>query len=268
MVQETFDLVRNSGGRTAFTEIADSVFCLTNATEDLAASLVADLVQNDPRFSIEGNLLVIKDGKIESRLLKDLDFVVVDVEAIGGRSMPARVIEIGAYRVRNGEIGDEYQTLVNPQLLMPRFLSMFTGITDEMLVSAPRFNQIADSWLDFAGESVLVAHNSDFDITLLNEEIARVYPGCKMSNAEVCTVKLSRRLSPFLESHNLDALAEHFGFEIPQRHRAAPDALATARVLLRLLDELEICGVQTLADARVFRRRDDKQMEFELALDS
>jgi DNA polymerase-3 subunit epsilon len=84
----------------------------------------------------------------------------------------------------------------------------------------------------------------------------------------VCTVKLSRRLSPFLDSHNLDALAEHFGFEIPQRHRAAPDALATARVLLRLLDDLEICGVQTLADARVFRRLDDKQMEFELALDS
>jgi len=268
MVQETFDLVRNSGGRTAFTQIAGSVFCLTNATEDLAASLVADLVQNDPRFSIEGNLLVIKDGKIESRPLKDLDFVVVDVEAIGGRSMPARVIEIGAYRVRNGEIRDEYQTLVNPELPMPRFLSMFTGITDEMLVSAPRFKEIAESWLDFAGDSVLVAHNSDFDITLLNEEIARVYPGCKMSNAEVCTVKLSRRLSPFLESHNLDALAEHFGFEIPQRHRAAPDALATARVLLRLLDELEICGVQTLADARVFRRRDDKQMEFELALDS
>jgi DNA polymerase III epsilon subunit family exonuclease len=268
MVQETFDLVRNGGGRTSFAEIADSVFRLTNATEDLAASLVADLVQNDPRFSIEGNLLVIKDGQVESRSLKDLDFVVVDVEAIGGRSMPARVIEIGAYRVRHGEIGDEYQTLVNPDLPMPRFLSMFTGITDEMLVSAPRFNEIADSWLDFAGNSVLVAHNSDFDMTLLNEEIARVYPGCKMSNAELCTVKLSRRLSPFLESHNLDALAEHFGFEIPQRHRAAPDARATARVLLRLLDELEICGVQTLADARVFRRLDDKQLELVLALDS
>lgn len=268
LVQETFDLVRNGGGRTAFTEIADLVFRLTNATEDLAASLVTDLVQNDPRFSIEGNLLVIKDGNIESRPLKDLDFVVVDVEAIGGRSMPARVIEIGAYRVRHGEIGDEYQTLVNPDLLMPRFLSMFTGISDEMLVSAPRFSEIADSWLNFIGDSVLVAHNSEFDITLLNEEVARVYPGCKMSNAELCTVKLSRRTSPFLESHNLDALAEHFGFEIPQRHRAAPDALATARVLLRLLDELEICGVQTLADARVFRRMDDKQMDLALALDS
>ena len=268
LVQETFDLVRNGGGRTAFTEIADSVFRLTNVTADLAASLVADLIQNDPRFSIEGNLLVIKDGRIESRALKDLDFVVVDVEAIGGRSMPARVIEIGAYRVRHGEIGDEYQTLVNPDLPMPRFLSMFTGITDEMLVSAPQFSEIADSWLDFAGDAVLVAHNSDFDITLLNEEIARVYPGCKMSNVEVCTVKLARRLTPFLESHGLDALADHFGFEIPQRHRAAPDALATARVLLRLLDELEICGVQTLADARVFRRAEDKQMELELALDS
>ncbi len=268
LVQETFDLVRDRGGRTSFIDIADTVFRLTNATEDLASSLVADLVQNDPRFSIEGNFLAIKDGQIETQPLKDLEFVVVDVEAIGSRSVPARVIEIGAYRVRNGEIADEYQTLVNPEVPVPRFLSMLTGITDEMLFSAPKFSSIADSWLDFASDSVLVAHNSDFDVTLLNEEIARVYPGSKMSNAEVCTVKLSRRLSPFLESHNLDALAEHFGFEIPQRHRAAPDALATARVLLRLLDELEISGVRTLADARVFRRHDDKQMELELALDA
>src|SRR5256885_6315639 len=94
MVQETFDLVRNAGGRIAFTEIADLVFRLTNVTEDLAASLVTDLVQNDPRFSIEGNLLVIKDGKIESRPLKDLDFVVVDVEAIGGRLRAASGIVI------------------------------------------------------------------------------------------------------------------------------------------------------------------------------
>ena len=268
LVQETFDLVRTSGGRTAFTEIADSVFRLANATQDLASSLITDLIQNDPRFSIEGNFLTIKDGQIESQLLKNLEFVVLDVEAIGGRSVPARVIEIGAYRVSSGEIRDEFQTLVNPELPLPRFVSMLTGITDEMVASAPSFGKIAESWLDFAGDCVLVAHNSDFDITLLNEEIARVYPGCKMSNAEVCTVKLSRRLAPFLDNHNLDALAEHYGFEIPQRHRAAPDALATARVLLRLLDELEINGVQTLANARVFRRSDDKQMELELALNS
>jgi DNA polymerase III epsilon subunit family exonuclease len=268
LVQETFDLVRTSGGRTSFAAIADSVFRLANVTEDLAASLVTDLLQNDPRFSIEGNSLAIKDHRVEDLPLKDLDFVVVDVEAIGSRSIPSRVIEIGAYRIRRGEVTDEFQTLVNPDLPLPRFVSVLTGITDEMVASAPRFYEVAESWLDFAGDSVLVAHNSIFDITLLNEEIARVYPGCKMANAEVCTVKLSRRLAPFLDNHNLDALAEHYGFEIPQRHRAAADALATARVLLQLLDELDINGVRTLADARVFRRTDDKQIELELTLDS
>jgi len=268
LVQETFDLVRTSGGRTSFTAIADSVFRLTNATEDLAAALVTDLLQNDPRFSIEGNLLTIKDHHVEDLLLRDLDFVVVDVEAIGSRSLPSRIIEIGAYRIRRGKICEEFQTLVNPELPLPRFVSMLTGITDEMVTAAPRFSEVVESWLDFAGENVLVAHNSDFDVTLLNEEIARVYPGCKMANAEVCTVKLSRRLAPFLDNHNLDALAEHYGFEIPQRHRAAPDALATARVLLQQLDELEINGVRTLGDARVFRRSDDRQIELELTLDS
>lgn len=268
LVQETFDLIQGSGRPIQFDEIADSIFRLSNLTQELAASLVGDLIQNDPRFSIEGNFLAIKDSQIETQPLKDLNFVVVDVEAIGSRSRPARIIEIGAYRVQHGEIADEFQTLVNPDVPLPKFVSMLTGITDEMVGTAPRFGEIVESWLEFAGDCVLVAHNSDFDVTLLNEEIARVYPGYKMSNAEVCTVKLSRRLSPFLESHNLDALAEHFGFEIPQRHRAAPDALATARVLLRLLNELEINGVNTLADARVFRRSDDKQIELELALDS
>jgi DNA polymerase-3 subunit epsilon len=99
---------------------------------------------------------------------------------------------------------------------------------------------------------VLVAHNSNFDLNLLNQEIARVFPGCRMRNPDLCTVQLARRVTPALEGHNLDALADHFGIEIKERHRAAGDARATAQVLLRLLDELEIGGVRTLHEARNF----------------
>ncbi|HYT49798.1 MAG TPA: exonuclease domain-containing protein [Pyrinomonadaceae bacterium] len=268
LVQETFDLVRESGGRATFAQIADAIFRLRNAPEDLAAALTSDLIQNDPRFSIEANHLTIKVEEIENRPLNEIDFVVVDVEAVSGRSIPTRVIEIGACRVRGGQIAGEFEVLLNPDLPMPRFISALTGITDEMLSAAPRFADVAEEWLDFAGDSVLVAHNSDFDLTLLNQEVARVFPGCRMRNADVCTVKLARRIAPYLDNHHLDALAEHFGFEIKQRHRAAGDARATAHILLRLLDELEIHGVRTLQESRKFRLSRQAEREMQLALDA
>lgn len=268
LVQDTFDLVRESGGRASFAQIADSIFRLTNATEDLTAALIADLIQNDPRFSIEGNRLAIKADEIEDRPLNQIDFVVVDVEAVSGRSIPTRIIEIGACRVRAGEISGEFEALLNPEVPVPRFVSALTGITDEMLIDAPRFAEVAEEWLEFLGDSVLVAHNSNFDLTLLNQELARVFPGCRMRNADVCTVKMARRMAPYLDNHHLDALADHFGFEINQRHRAAGDARATAHLLLRLLDELEIHGVRTLAEARKFHWRKQAEPELELAFDA
>jgi DNA polymerase III epsilon subunit family exonuclease len=270
LVQETFDLLRKNGGRAAFTEIVDVVFRLSHAEEELAASLVSDLVRDDPRFALEANHLAIIDADFESRSLNELDFVVLDVEALGARAVPARIIELGAYRLCSGKIIDEFQTLINPEVPLPRFISVLTGITDEMLAGAPRFADIVGAWLDFSGEAVLVAHNATFDLALLNREIARIFPGCRMRNPELCTVKLARRIMCNLDSHNLDALAEHFGLEIPERHRAAGDARATTEILLRLLDQLEAHGVHTLAEARGFCTDAEAlggKLDLELALD-
>jgi DNA polymerase III epsilon subunit family exonuclease len=253
LVQETFDLLSANGGRAAFTEIADAVFRLSHADEELSALLVADLIRNDPRFRIEAAYLAIVADDTELRPLNEIDFVVLDVEAIVARTQPARIIELGAYRVRAGQIGDAFQTLINPEARLPRSIATMTGISDEMLAAAPKFPEIVNMWLDFAGDAVLVAHNSSFDLPLLNREIARVFPGCRMLNPELCTVNLARRSISNPEGHNLDALADHFGIENPERHRAAGDALTTARILLRLLDQLEASGVRTLAEARTFR---------------
>ena len=253
LVQETFELLSQNGGRLTVTEIVDVIFRLSHADEELAASLIGDLVRNDPRFRVEASHLTITQDPIEHRLLSEVDFVVLDVEAIGAKGLPARIIELGAYHVRSGKIIDEFQSLIDPGVPLPRFIAALTGISDRMLKSAPKFAQIADAWLDFAGDAVLVAHNSKFDLALLNREIGRVFPGCRMRNAELCTVKLARRIMCNLENHNLDALAQHFGLEIAERHRAASDALATAEVFLRLLDRLDSHGVCTLLEARTFR---------------
>ena len=270
LVQETFDLLTERGGRATFTELVDVIFRLSHADQDLAQSLVADLIKSDLRFRIESPFLTIVADSIETKPLIEIEFVVLDVEAIATRTIPARVIELGAYRIRGGEISAEYQTLINPESRLPRFVAELTGISDDMLTAAPKFADIVEAWLDFAGDAVLVAHNSDFDLPLLNREIARVYPGCRMRNAELCTVNLARRLLRNLESHKLDALADHFGIEIPERHRAAGDALATARILIHLLDQLEIEGVGSLAEARSFRAKNESrgaEVDLQLALD-
>lgn len=269
LVQETFELLSKHGGRATLTEIVDVVFRLAHLDETLAESLVGDLVRNDPRFSIEAGHLAIIDDPNEHRALNEIDFVVLDVEAIGAKGIPARIIELGAYHVRAGTIIDEFQSLIDPGVSLPRFIATLTGISDEMLQGAPKFPEIVDAWLNFAGDAVLVAHNSTFDLALLNREIARVFPGCRMRNAELCTVKLARRIIRTLDSHNLDALAEHFGIEIVARHRAASDARATAELLLRLLDELESQGVHTLVEARDFHVAEsvDRELGLQLALD-
>jgi DNA polymerase III epsilon subunit family exonuclease len=267
LVDETFELVRENGGRASFAQITDCILRLSNADHQLAASLVAELIQNDPRFVVEPDHLRAVDDHRDSSLLAETEFVVLDVEAVHDRKIPARIIEVGAYRVRGGEILDEFQTLINAETAVPRFVTGLTGISNDMLTTAPKFADVIGAWLEFIGDAVLVAHNSSFDLPLLNREIARVYPGYRLNNCDLCTVDLARRLVPQIESYKLDSLAAYFGFEIPRRHRAADDALATARVFLRLLNELAINGITTLSEARRFQTK-LAAGEFQLALDA
>lgn len=270
LVKDTFDFVTASGGRAKMCEVAETVFRLSQAGDELATALVSDLICNDPRFRIEKAHVSISDDGVESRPLNDLEFVVFDLEAVTPKPLPAKIIELAAYRVRGGEISAEFQTLVNPGVPLSPFIIQLTGLSDDMVKAAPSFSEVIAPWLQFAGDAILVAHNSDFDVPLLNQEIGRVFPGRRMRNSELCTVKLARRLIRNSIGHNLDALAEHLGFEIPERHRAASDARATVRVLLHLLDELEKHGVQTLGEMRDFHLPAEaaaRKADFQLALD-
>ena len=254
LVQDTIDLLTGSGGRAAASEIADAVFKLSHVDDDLASLLVADLIRNDCRFKLINNTVELLEDDRHSRLLKDLDFVVVDVEATGAKTPPNRLIELGAYRIRGGRIVDKFLSLVNPEIPIPRFVASLTGISNEMVKNAPVFAELAPKWLDFVSDSVLVAHNAPFDTSFLNHEISRVYPGHRMVNPHLCTVRLSRRALPDLLNHRLDTIASHFSIPIISRHRAGSDALATAQIFLLLLTKLEkTYGVKDLAAARKFQ---------------
>jgi DNA polymerase III epsilon subunit family exonuclease len=254
-VQDTIDLLTCSGGRAAASEIVDAVFKLSHIDDELAGLLVADLIRNDRRFKIvENNTVELLEDDSSSRLLKDLDFVVVDVEATGAKTPPNRLIELGAYRIRGGCIVDKFHSLVNPEIPIPRFVMSLTGISNDMVKDAPVFADVAPKWLDFVSDSVLIAHNAPFDTSFLNHEISRVYPGHRMVNPHLCTVRLSRRALPDISNHRLETIASHFSIPIASRHRAGSDALATAEIFLLLLTELEEThGIKDLAAARRFQ---------------
>jgi DNA polymerase III epsilon subunit family exonuclease len=255
LVQDTIDLLSGSGGRAAASEIVDAVFKLSHIDDELAGLLVADLIRNDRRFKfVENNTVELLADDSHARLLKDLDFVVVDVEATGAKTPPNRLIELGAYRIRGGGIVDKFHSLVNPEIPIPRFVMSLTGISNEMVREAPVFADVAPKWLDFVSDSVLVAHNAPFDTSFLNHEISRVYPGHRMINPHLCTVRLSRRALPDISNHRLETIASHFSIPIASRHRAGSDALATAEIFLLLLTELEEThGIKDLAAARRFQ---------------
>ena len=258
LIQETIEILRERGGRAPAGVIAETVLQLPPLDAPDAALIVAELIKDDNRLCLQNNSdeveLVGED--VETRSLHDTDYVVVDVETTGAKTPPNRITEIGAYRVSRGRIVAEFQTLVNPQIPIPPFITQLTGITDEMVRDAPLFGEVVAGWLGFIERAVLVAHNAPFDIRFLNHEIGLIYPELRMVNAHLCTVSLARRIlppAPELPNRRLHTVADYFNVPIHNRHRAAGDARATAEIFLRMLDLLRRHDVRVLGEARRFK---------------
>jgi DNA polymerase III epsilon subunit family exonuclease len=254
LVHETIEMLRGCGGSASATDIADLVLKLSDMDAELASILVADLIKDDHRLYIRDGSTVelVTSEDVEARLLGESDFVVVDLETTGAKAPPGRITEVGAYRISQGRIVAEFQTLVNPEMLIPPFVIHLTGITDAMVKDAPVFAEVADGWLDFINDAVLVAHDAQFDVRFLNHELARIFPGQRMANPQLCTVTLSRRVVPGLVNYRLHTVAEHFSVPIHNRHRAAGDARATAEIFIHMLARLDQHGVRYLSEARRF----------------
>jgi len=150
------------------------------------------------------------------------DLVFVDLETTGGNAAFDRITDIGIVRVVNGELAEEWSSLVNPERPIPPYIQSFTGISNEMVAAAPRFADIAPVVLGKLQGAVFVAHNARFDYSFLRGEFLRL--GTRFSAQVLCTVKLSRRLFPGFVHHNLDAVMERHGLSCSARHRALGDA--------------------------------------------
>lgn len=250
LITETIALLRSFGGKASAVSVVDFVMKIRKPDPQLARMLVADLVERDPRLIMNLDMVELADDGFDARELSETGFVVFDLETTGAKTPPCRITEIGAWRVQNGQVTDEFQTLVNPEIPIPRFITQLTGISDDMVADAPLFADVAEDFLEFIGDSILVAHNSGFDMRFLNHEIGRVFGSYRMANPCLCTVLLSRKLLPDILNHKLKTVAEHYSIDLVNHHRASADAFATAHVFVNLLTKLQSNGVNNLAGVR------------------
>lgn len=252
LINETIQLLELSGGRASAVDVVDYVMKISAPEPRLAKLLISDLIEIDPRLQLTEDIVELRENHFNNRNLAETDFVVFDLETTGAKTPPCRITEIGAYRIKNGKIEEKFETLVNPEMLIPPFIIQLTRITDRMVKNAPKFCEIAEDFLDFIGDAVLVAHNAPFDMRFLNHEVGRIYENYRVANPNLCTVQLSRKLLPQIENHRLHTVAEHYCFFIENRHRASDDALATAKIFVNFLEELRLRGISDLAAAKHF----------------
>ena len=187
--------------------------------------------------------------------LSQVTFCVVDLETTGGAEDDT-ITEFGAVKVRGGERLGEFQTLVNPQTAIPPLIAVLTGITNQLVASAPTLAQVLPAFLAFAGDSVIVAHNAAFDTGFLRRACEKLgYPPPRWSVVD--TVGLARQILLRDEVPNcrLATLAKHFKSQTEPNHRALTDARATVDVLHGLLERVGNLGVHTIEDLAEFTRR-------------
>ncbi len=182
----------------------------------------------------------------QKRSIWDLEYIIVDFETTGSLAPIDRIIEVGAVLFSRGEIIDYFSSLVHPGRSIPPFITFLTGITPEMLRSAPPPEVVIPKLMDLVKDRIFVAHNARFDLTFLNYELERL--GLPQYQGDVlCTLNMARRILN-LSKRGLDSLAEYFGIEIIHRHRAVYDAEATALILDRMLKILNSEGIFTWED--------------------
>lgn len=168
-------------------------------------------------------------GRVDYRFDPEQDYVVVDVETTGAWSSGDRITEIGAVKIRNHKVVDEWHSLINPQRTIPARIVQLTGITNDMVRGAPVFSEIADSLLAFMGEAIFVAHNVNFDYGFLSYEYGRL--DRRFRFPKLCTCTGMRRRYPGHKSYGLGKLCAIYDIDLEDHHRALCDARAAGRLL-------------------------------------
>ncbi len=172
------------------------------------------------------------------------EFVVFDIETTGLSNKNDKMTEIGAVKVKDGKIIDQFSSLINPQMPIPAKITELTGITNEMVKDAPSVEAVLPQFIEFIGDSPVVAHNASFDMGFIAENAKQ--QGMNVKNTVIDTLKLSRVLLPRLRRHRLDVIAKELNVKLLSHHRAVDDATATAEIWIHFMNMLLEKDIHTL----------------------
>ncbi|MGG1630598.1 PolC-type DNA polymerase III [Rossellomorea sp. NRS-1567] len=174
--------------------------------------------------------------------LEDSTFIVFDVETTGLSAVYDTIIELAAVKIKDGEVIDKFESFANPHHPLSATTIELTGITDDMVQTAPEINDVLLDYHKWAGEDILVAHNASFDMGFLNAGYQKAgLP--KATNPVIDTLELARLLYPQFKNHRLNTLAKKFDIELTQHHRAIYDAETTGYLLLKMLKDAVEKGI-------------------------
>ena len=178
--------------------------------------------------------------------LENATYCVLDLETTGLSFRTEKITEIGIMKVKNHEVIDEFSTFVNPEKPIPQRVVEVTNITDEMVKNAPTIEEILPKVLEFVGDSILVAHNADFDIGFLKHNCSEL--GLKLDNTYIDTLRLAKALFPEYKKYKLGIIAENLGIKVEVAHRALDDVDTTVKVFNVMLDKLKAKEIANVDD--------------------
>ena len=171
-------------------------------------------------------------------------YVVFDLETTGFSPLNNKIIEIGAVKVENGKITDRFSTFVNPEVPIPFKIEELTGIRDDMVLDAPKIEEILPEFLKFCEGAIMVAHNAGFDMSFISKNCER--QGLECEYTVIDTVALARVLLPQLNRFKLDTVAKALKISLDNHHRAVDDAACTAEIFVKFIEMLKERGIETL----------------------
>ena len=182
-------------------------------------------------------------NKVENQTIDD-SFVVFDIETTGFSNLNEKIIEIGAVKIKDGKIVDEFSTFINPERNIPIKITELTGITNDMVCKSPIINDVIGDFYKFCEDSIMVAHNIDFDMSFIRRNGKSF--GFEFSNSLLDTIDLCKFLFPELKRYKLNVVAKHLGVSLENHHRAVDDAKATAMILIKCFEKLKSKNIITL----------------------
>ncbi|SNV75897.1 DNA polymerase III PolC [Clostridium cochlearium] len=211
-------------------------------------------------YGVEGYL--VDDGvpiaiNAGNRTLDDT-YVVFDIETTGFSNKNDKIIEIGAVKIKEGKIIDKYSTFVNPERIIPEKIVELTGIQDYMVKDAPKIEEVLPEFMEFVADSILVAHNANFDVSFIKKNCKDM--GINFNSPILDTIPLCKFLYPELKRYKLNIVAKHLGIPLLNHHRAVEDAKTTGDILLRAFEDLKDKEIFTLnrLNEEYFKNQDIK----------